>query len=280
MIVDFHTHVFPPEIIADRDTFILRDPWLGELYGNPKAKMASVDDLLVSMEEEGIDTSVACSFGWRDTGLIEMCNSYLIQAMRDHPGRIIGLTAVQPMAGRQAIIELERCAKAGMPGFGELMPHGQGYRLSDTRLLAPLAEAALHLGMFALTHASEPVGHLYQGKGDVTPIDLQSFIQAFPGLRVVAAHFGGGYPFYELMPEVASSATNLWYDSSASLYLYRPEIFPLVARIAGVQKILWGSDFPLISQRRMLTYAKESGLRTDELELTLGGNAAAFLKIG
>jgi predicted TIM-barrel fold metal-dependent hydrolase len=280
MIIDFHTHVFPPEIIADRDRFIRRDPWLRELYGNPKAKMASVDDLLASMEEEGIAISVACSFGWRDTGLIEVCNSYLIQAMRDHPGRIIGLAAVQPLAAQQAIRELERCAQAGMPGFGELMPHGQGYRLSDSRLLAPLVEAARTLGMFALTHTSEPVGHLYQGKGDVTPVELQSFIQAFPDLRVVAAHFGGGYPIYELMPEVHACTSNLWYDSAAALYLYRPEIFPLVARVAGIEKILWGSDFPLISQRRMLVYAKESGLDAEELTLALGGNAAAFLHIG
>jgi predicted TIM-barrel fold metal-dependent hydrolase len=81
------------------------------------------------------------------------------------------------------------------------------------------------------------------------------------------------------MPEVHASAANLWYDSAAALYLYRPEIFPLVARVAGVQKILWGSDFPLISQRRMLVYARESGLDTEELALTLGGNAAAFLHI-
>ena len=69
---------------------------------------------------------------------------------------------------------MERCARAGMPGFGELMPHGQGYRLSDTTLLAPLAEAALALGLFCLTHTSEPVGHIYHGKGDVTPVEFQA----------------------------------------------------------------------------------------------------------
>ncbi|MGO8949576.1 MAG: amidohydrolase family protein [Ktedonobacterales bacterium] len=280
MIVDFHTHIFPPEIIADRSTFIRRDPWLGELYSNPGAKMASADDLLASMDAEGIDVSVACSFGWQDPGLVRTCNSYLIQVMRDHPGRIIGLAGVQPLAGQQAVAELERCANAGMPGFGELMPHGQGYRLADITLLAPLAEVATHFGMFALTHTSEPVGHLYQGKGDVTPQDLQSFIRAFPGLRVVAAHWGGGFPFYELMPEVREVAANLWYDSAASPYLYRPEIFPLVAGIAGVHKILWGSDYPLISQGRMLSYTRKSGLNEQELELALGGNAAAFLNIG
>jgi uncharacterized protein len=128
MIVDFHTHVFPPEIIADRHAYTVRDTWFAELYGDPRAKMATADELVASMDAEGVDVAVACSFGWRDGGLCEMCNSYLIQAMQDYPGRIIGLAGVQPLAGPLAVAELERCRKAGMPGFGELMPHGQGYR--------------------------------------------------------------------------------------------------------------------------------------------------------
>ena len=277
MIVDFHTHIFPPEVIARRDEFFGRDPWLEELYGNPKAKMASAEDLIASMDADGVDVSVAFPFGWRDPGLAEECNSYVLQAMRDYPGRIVGLAAIQPLAGKRTIAELERCAKAGMPGFGELMPHGQGYRLSNTKLLAPVVEAALALGLFCLTHTSEPVGHSYPGKGDVTPVEFQAFIAAFPALRVVAAHWGGGFPFYELMPEVHTAAANVWYDSAASLYLYRPEIYPTVARIAGPNKILWGSDFPLLAQGRMLDYARASGLSEDELALALGGNAAAFL---
>ena len=277
MIIDFHTHIFPPEIIARRDEFLRRDAWLEELYGNPKAKMATADDLIASMDADGVDVSVAFPFGWRDAGLVEECNSYIIQAMREHPGRIIGLASVQPLAGRSAIDELERCFAAGMPGFGELMPHGQGYRLSDITLLTPLIDAAQHLGMFVLTHTSEPVGHLYPGKGDVTPAELQVFAQAFPSLRIIAAHWGGGYPFYELMPEVRAAATNIWYDSAASLYLYRPEIFAEVARICGSHKLLWGSDYPLISQRRMLEHARSGGLDDTALRLALGGNAAVLL---
>ncbi|HEV2235233.1 MAG TPA: amidohydrolase family protein [Ktedonobacterales bacterium] len=277
MIVDFHTHIFPPEVVRRREVYSGRDPWFAELYAHPRAKMATADDLIASMAADGVDASVAFPFGWRDPGLIEACNSYVIQAMRDHPGKIIGLAAVQPLAVARAVAELERCARAGMPGFGELMPHGQGFDLGDTSLLAPLVEAAQALGLFALTHASEPVGHVYLGKGDVSMSALHAFLAAFPTLKVVAAHWGGGFPFYELMPEVRALAANLWYDSAASAYLYRPEVFAAVARMAGAHKILWGSDFPLLGQRRMLDYARAGGLREDELALALGGNAAELL---
>lgn len=277
MIVDFHTHIFPPEIIAQRERYIARDPWFAELYGSPRAKMADANDLMASMDADGVDCSVTFPFGWSDPGLIEDCNSYVIEAMRRNPGRLIGLAAAQPLAGVRAVAEVERCARAGMPGIGELMPHGQGYRLSETRHFEPLAEVARAYNLFVLTHTSEPIGHLYAGKGDVTPAELQAFLAAFPDLRIVASHWGGGYPFYELMPEVYTAAAQLWYDSAASLYLYRPEIFAIVARIAGPEKLLWASDFPLLGQGRMLDYVRASGLSDTDLALALGGNAATLL---
>lgn len=279
MIVDFHTHIFPPEVIARRDDFCARDPWFAALYGTPKAKMATAEELLASMRGAGVDVSVACAFGWSDEGIAEACNDYLLEAMRGSGGRIVALAGVQPRSGPRAVAELERCAQAGMPGVGELMPHGQGYRLSDTALLAPLMEVVGTLGLFVLTHASEPVGHLYPGKGDVTPPELAAFIRAFPQARIVAAHWGGGLPFYELMPEVHAAAANVWYDSAASLYLYRPEVFAVVARTSGPGKVLWASDFPLISQRRMLAYARSGGLSEEELALALGENASTLLRL-
>ncbi len=277
LIIDAHTHLFPPEMRARRADYCLRDPWFADLYGNPKARMATAEELVASMDAAGVDSSLAFPFGWSDPGLIEECNSYLLDAMRRYPGRIIGLAAIQPTAGARAVAELERCARAGMPGCGELMPHGQGYRLSDLALLAPLVEVARAYDLLILTHTSEPVGHLYHGKGNVAPDDLEVFLRAFPDIRVVAAHWGGGFPFYELMPEVQQAAANLWYDSAASPYLYRPDIFPIAARIVGARKLLFASDYPLISQQRMLAYTRASGLSEDELRLVLGENARALL---
>ncbi len=277
VIIDAHTHLFPPEIRARRAAYCARDPWFAELYSDPKARMATAEELVASMDAAGIDASIACSFGWSDPGLIEEGNAYLLDAMRRYPGRVIGLAGIQPTAGARAVAELERCARAGMPGCGELMPHGQGYRLSDLALLAPLVEVARAHDLFILTHASEPVGHTYHGKGNVVPGDLEVFLRAFPDLRVVAAHWGGGFPFYELMPEVQQAAANLWYDSAASPYLYRNDIFPIAARLVGARKLLFASDYPLIAQQRMLDYTRAAGLTAEELTLVLGENTRALL---
>src|SRR5579875_1116421 len=222
MIIDFHTHLFPPHICEQRERYCERDPWFRTLYANPRSKLATAEDLITEMDAAGVDASVAFSFGWTDPGLIEEGNSYVLDAMRRYPGRIYGMAVILPTAGRRAVRELERCAQAGMIGMGELMPHGQGYRLSDTRLLAPLIEVVRHYRLLVLSHCSEPVGHLYPGKGDVSVADVVAFLTAFPDVRFIAAHWGGGLPFYTLMPEVQQACSLVWYDTAATVFLYRP----------------------------------------------------------
>jgi predicted TIM-barrel fold metal-dependent hydrolase len=279
MIVDAHTHIFPPEIIARRMEYAARDPWFAELYGDPRATMADGEILLAAMAASGVDHAVTFSFGWTDPGLIEECNSYVIEAVAQAGGKLTGLAVVQPTAGARAVTEVERCIDAGLRGVGELMPHGQGYRLNDLAVVRPIAEVVQARGGVLLTHTSEPVGHIYRGKGNVTPSDLLALAQAFPELRIIAAHWGGGLPFYELMPEVKAAAANIWYDSAASLFLYQPEIFAQVATICGPEKLLWASDYPLISQLRMLDNARNSGLDADALAQALGENAARLFGI-
>src|SRR5713226_8001541 len=144
MLIDFHTHLFPPDIRKNRERYCERDPWFNALYANPRVGIASAEDLIAEMDISGVDVSVTFSFGWTDYGLIEECNSYVIDAMRRYTGRIHGMAVSLPTSGARAVRELERCASAGMIGLGELMPHGQGYKLSDIGLLTPLMEVVRH----------------------------------------------------------------------------------------------------------------------------------------
>lgn len=278
MLIDFHTHIFPPEICQQRERYCARDPWFGQLYSNPKASMANAEELSAEMEAAGVDISVAFSFGWSDPGLIREGNAYVLDAMRRYPGRIYGLAVLQPAAGQQAVYELERCAQAGMSGVGELMPHGQGYKLSDIDLLRPIMEVVERYNLLVLSHCSEPIGHLYPGKGDVTLLDITTFLTAFPTVRFIAAHWGGGLPFYTLMPEIQRlTAGRVWYDTAATLYLYRSEIFATVTDLVGAEYILFGSDYGLLRQRRVIEHIKRAGLDEQAQQLILGENARRLL---
>ncbi len=279
MLIDFHTHIFPPDVCQQREAYCKRDPWFASLYSNPRARLATADDLIAEMDVSGVDVSVAFSFGWTDPALIEEGNSYVLEAMHRYPGRILGMAVLQPLHGPRALRELERCAEAGMIGLGELMPHGQGYKLSDINLLTPFMEIVRHYQLLVLSHCSEPVGHSYPGKGDVSLQDIVAFLTAFPDIRFIAAHWGGGLPFYSLMPEIQRIASHVWYDTAATIYLYRPTIFPVVARLVGADRILFASDYGLLRQQRVINHIKQSGLDMEALAMVLGKNAQSLLNL-
>src|SRR5436190_14509713 len=277
LLIDFHTHIFPPDVCKHRERYCARDSWFASLYSNPRMRLATAEDLIAEMDISGVAVSVTFSFGWTDFGLIEECNSYVIDAMRRYAGRIYGMAVSLPTAGVRAVHELERCASAGMIGLGELMPHGQGYKLSDISLLAPLMEVVRHYQLLVLAHCSEPVGHSYPGKGDGSLQYIVTFLTTFPDIRFVAAHWGGGLPFYTLMPEIQRITADVWYDAAATVYLYRQNIFPIVANLVGADRILFASDFGLLRQRRIIDHIAQSGLNEDGLKRVLGGNAQSLL---
>ncbi|MFQ5879654.1 MAG: amidohydrolase family protein, partial [Dehalococcoidia bacterium] len=82
--------------------------------------------------------------------------------------------------------------------------------------------------------------------------------------------------FYALMPEVAALA-NVYYDTAASPFLYRSQVYRWAAQLVGADRILFGSDFPLTSQSRQRRAIEEAGLRNDDRALILGGNARRIL---
>jgi hypothetical protein len=129
-----------------------------------------------------------------------------------------------------------------------------------------------------LVHVSEPVGHTYPGKGRFTPDKALQLAQMFPVNRLIFAHFGGGLPFHSLMPEVRDALANVWFDSAAQPFLYRPAVYKASAVSAGSDRVLFGSDFPLMPQRRALAAAGKSGLSDTALEAVLGGNARSLLR--
>src|SRR5712692_8779622 len=277
MLIDFHTHLFPPDVRDHRERYCARDPWFNKLYSSARARMVSAEDLNAEMDASGVDASVAFSFGWTDPGLVEETNSYVIDALRRYPKRIYGMAVLQPKAGIRAVRELERCARAGMIGLGELMPHGQGYKLRDITLLTPAMEVVRHYQLLVLSHCSEPVGHAYPGKGDVSLQDVVTFLTAFPDVRFVAAHWGGGLPFYTLMPEIQRITAQVWYDTAATVFLYRNNILPVVASLVGADHILFGSDYGLVGQQRTINYITQAGLDADAIEKILDSNARQLL---
>lgn len=255
MIVDIHTHIFPPRFIAERRRLVEREPRFAALYADPRAAMATAEDLLDSMAGAGVDRSVAAGFWWADRALAEEHAAYLVEAATASGGAILPFVPL-PAAD----------APAGTVGVGEV-------REPDP------ASAVYDGGLPLLVHCSEEVGHAYPGKeGGLVPAALWRLLMERPAARLVAGHWGGGFPFAALMPEVRGAlAGRVVFDTAATRYLYTPEVFRRGIDLLGVEAVCWGSDFPLRPQAGDRAEVEAALSDPAERAAVLGGNAARFL---
>ena len=279
MIIDFHTHVFSPRIKANRSQYADSDPSFALIYADKKARIATADELIENMDRDGVDISVIVNYGWTTHDLCVETNDYILESIARYPKRLIGFCAVQPLSYEASIAEIERCAKGGIRGIGELRPDIQLLNLEHKEVMQPFVEVLKKHNLILLTHTSEPVGHIYPGKGTVTPDMIYPFITNFPDLPIVCAHWGGGLPFYGLMPEVRKAMENVYFDTAASPFLYSPRIYSEVSRLIGADRILFGSDYPLLTPGRLLQEINSADLTEEEKSLILSGNARRLLGI-
>ena len=275
MIIDCHTHIFPPDVRDRREEYLRRDPTFAEMYANPKAKIATAADLLRSMDEAHVDLSVALGFAWREHELCLRHNDYLLESAANSSGRIALFCTIN-MGAAGAETEIERCARGGARGLGELRPESQGWDLNG-EAGERLAALAQRRNLILLFHVTEPVGHGYPGKQGLRLESFYRFCAQWPSLRIVGAHLGGGLPFYGAMPEVSEGPAPLYIDTAAQPLLYERRVFAEAMALGGAERLLLGSDFPLISQERQIEEVRAGIADEEALRLALGGNAARLL---
>ena len=281
VIIDFHTHIFPPHVRENREDYVGRDPTFGEMYGNPRAKIATVEDLLRSMDKAGVDVSVALGFAWREHDDCVRHNDYLLAAAGNSGGRIVPFCTVNPLSAEAAVKEVERCAGGGARGLGELRPDSQGWPL-DGEAGDLVTELAQRHRLILLFHVTEPVGHDYPGKQGLRLDSFHRYLGRAGGVTVVGAHMAGGLPLYSPMPSARSALSAAYADTAALRYLYDPSVLPAAVSASGglsAERLLFGSDYPLVAQSAALKEVRASGLDDAALRSVLGENAGRLLRL-
>jgi len=271
--LDFHTHAFSPWARERRFELAQRDPLFGAIYGDPKARMVGVEEVLALVEREGLLGAVVCGFPWGDPDLCKRENDYILEACEGE-GRLVPFVTFTP--DDRGLKELERARRYGARGAGELAPGTYGKGPLDPGLLEEVFSAIRALGLMALVHVNEPVGHLYSGKGTITLRDIELIVRKAQGIPLILAHLGGGFPFYELMPEIAELCPQVYYDTAAAPFLYSFRVYRVLAEIAP-DRLLFGTDYPLLGPKRYLQGIEEAGLPDPVKEAILYRNAQRLL---
>ena len=239
MRIDIHQHYLPqPASYPD-------EPLQTWLHHNSRVQdYADVPAVVAALDAAGIDLAVWQGEYYRHHDSCVARNRAVLQARRQAPTRLHAFVMVQPNHPG-ACDEIARGVAEGMCGVGELSPAAQGFSLRDAGFLRCAEYCARH-SIPMLLHVNEPVGPAYPGKVDIPLVDCYEVAARFPELRLILAHWGGGLFFYEMMPNVARTLANVYYDTAAGSLIY-PDTAKIVqvAVTVAPQKIMLGSDFPL-----------------------------------
>ncbi len=274
MIIDTHTHIFPDAVNQNRSHYFNGEPEFKLLYDSDKSKIISVKQLLDTMGEHKVDLSVICGFPWRNPETAILNNNVIIDAVKTHPDRIKGLACFD-LAWKGAADETLRCIKEGLSGAGELAFYLSGIDEKALRLLEPVMAVLRENGNLpCMIHTNEPVGHQYPGKTPITLEQIYGLAQTFPDNKIILAHWGGGIFLYHLMKKNAKSTLkNIWYDTAASPFLYEANIYDAALNAGVLDKVLLGTDYPLLTPKRYYTDLDNSNLTQDQKSMVLGENA-------
>ena len=273
MIVDSHTHIFPSFFSDKRERFFDEEPAFELIYGNSRSRLAGSEELIRSMDEEGVNKSVIFGFPWRKEEHFKRHNDYILDSVAQHPDRLIGLCCFSIESAGIAR-ETERCLNAGLAGVGEIAIYHSGFSTNNIEVLKDVMTLCNTYDVPFLLHSNEPVGHQYPGKTPMTLRQIYDFLKFYPANRIILAHWGGGIFFYSLMKkEVKDVLKNVWFDTAASPFLYTPEIYRLAGEIIGFDRILFGTDYPLINPGRYFKEIESSSIPLQAIKQILGDNA-------
>jgi uncharacterized protein len=293
-IIDCHIHMYPPEVFANPIAWgVARgEPWWTESVAPAKRATiqgwADIPRLIADMDRAGIERCVMLGWYWEQQSTCNEQNGWFIEWVRERPDRLSAFAAVQPAAGQEALDALQRTLDVGLCGVGEILPQAQGFMFDDP-YWEQVVGIAIERNLPINLHVTDP---LTVSDAATIPTPLPSYLrlaQRFPDAKFIFAHWGGGIPFYELNPRVRPCLKNVWYDTAASPLLYDARVFRQVVDLIGADRILFGSDYPLLlyprkirepAFERFLEEIAGAGLTAEEKEKILGANFRRLVERG
>ncbi|MBR3873569.1 MAG: amidohydrolase [Clostridia bacterium] len=259
-IFDVHCHVYP-DAIAKRAA-----DSIGEFYQLNMHMSGTLSDLLSRGQAAGISRFVINSAAVT-ASRVHSINDFLIQAAASDPEHLVGFGTMHPdyenIGG-----ELDRIRQNGLLGV-KLHPDFQHFCLDDSKAIA-MFEALAERGLPALIHTGD---HRYPYS---EPARMAKVLDKVPGLKVICAHLGGWSVWTEAWKELAGRP-GVWVDTSSSLYAITPEEGAQIIHRYGVDRVFFGTDYPMWAPDDELKRFMALPLTDEEREKILHANLEQFL---
>jgi predicted TIM-barrel fold metal-dependent hydrolase len=254
----------PTERLLEQEMFASLRRWTGS--GMPTGAVP-VQATVAAMDQAGVDWGLICAWYGPDGPLIS--NDEVAATVARHPDRFTGVASVDLRQPVPAVAELRRAVHdLGFRGL-RMVPWLWGLP-PNHRLYYPLLTECVHLGIPFLTQ----VGHTGPLRTSETgrPIPyLDDVALDFPDLVIIAGHIG--YPWTTEMISLATKYPNVYIDTSAyTAHRYPPELVEYL-RGHGRRKVLFGTNYPMLTPQQALARLDDHHLDQETRELFLAGNA-------
>lgn len=259
MIIDAHTHIYPDKIAAKASVNI------GKFYDINMHYDGSVNELLREGKAAGIDRFLVCSVATTPAQVAHI-NDFIAGEVQKHD-EFFGFATLHPdMEDMEA--EVERIISLGLKGV-KLHSDFQRFLLDEPRAMKiyELLEGRLPL----LIHAGDKRYEYSK------PRRIANIARAFPGLKIIAAHFGGYSEWDNAAAELAG--TGVYADTSSALFMLDKRSALSMMKVFGEDKLFFGTDYPMWDAAQELARFRTLGLPGDVSENILHKNLEALLGI-
>lgn len=258
-ILDAHCHIYPDKI-ADKAV-----KGVETFYNLPIELDGTVSGLLNVGDKYGITNFLVNSVS-TTPHQVKSINEFIAAQVAAHPDRLVGFGTLHPDSETPEE-DMEHLLELGLKGV-KLHPDFQKFSMESEksvrlcRMFAGKLPLLVHTGDYRYSYSN--------------PDNLLKFFEQIPDITVIGAHFGGWSVLDEAAGKLAG-IPNLFVDCSSSFYYMDKAKAVKMIETFGVDKVLFGSDYPMWNPGKEMEFVKSLGLSLEEERKILWGNGSRLL---
>ncbi|HEU5355037.1 MAG TPA: amidohydrolase family protein [Actinocrinis sp.] len=278
--IDVHTHAEVSDSGAGSLSRELEEASSSYFKVDAGHRKPTLDEIAAHYRERRIAAVVFTVDAEAATGTPAVPNEEIAEAARRHPDVLIPFASIDPAKGRAGARQVRRLVEEyGVRGF-KFHPNVQAFYPND-RDAYVLYEAIEAAGAIAVFHTGQTgIGAGAPGGGGIrlkysNPLFVDDVAADFPDLPIILAH--PSFPWQDEALAVATHKPQVYIDLSGWSPKYFPPQLVQYANTLLKEKVLFGTDYPLLTPDRWLADFAKLPIKDEVRPLILKQNAARLL---